>query len=68
MSIGGVVVVEAVFAWPGLGRLFVEAMNRYDLPLISATLFCTTSIVLILNIVFDVIYVWLDPRVDLSRV
>lgn len=68
MSIGGVVVIESVFAWPGLGRLFVEAMNRYDLPLISATLFCTTTIVLILNILLDVIYGWLDPRVDLSHV
>ncbi|NLS07213.1 ABC transporter permease [Rhizobium sp. P32RR-XVIII] len=68
MSIGGVVVIESVFAWPGLGRLFVEAMNRYDLPLISATLFCTTAIVLVLNILFDIIYGLLDPRVDLSHV
>lgn len=67
MAIGGVVVIESVFAWPGIGRLYVEAMDRFDLPLISATLFCATSIVLIMNILIDILYVWIDPRVDLAR-
>lgn len=67
MAIGGVVVIESVFAWPGIGRLYVEAMDRFDLPLISATLFCATAIVLIMNIVIDILYVWIDPRVDLTR-
>lgn len=66
MAIGGVVVIESVFAWPGIGRLYVEAMDRFDLPLISATLFCATTIVLVMNIVIDILYVWIDPRVDLA--
>lgn len=66
MAIGGVVVIESVFAWPGIGRLYVEAMDRFDLPLISATLFCATTIVLIMNILIDILYVWIDPRVDLA--
>lgn len=67
MAIGGVVVIESVFAWPGIGRLYVEAMDRFDLPLISATLFCATTIVLVMNILIDILYVWIDPRVDLTR-
>jgi len=66
MAIGGVVVIESVFAWPGIGRLYVEAMDRFDLPLISATLFCATTIVLVMNILIDILYVWIDPRVDLA--
>jgi peptide/nickel transport system permease protein len=66
MAIGGVVVIESVFAWPGLGQLFVEAMSRFDLPLVSATLFCTTAVILVMNILIDLIYLWADPRVDLA--
>lgn len=66
MAIGGVVVIESVFAWPGLGRLFIEAMDRFDLPLVSATLFCTTAVILLMNILIDLIYIWADPRVDLT--
>lgn len=66
MAIGGVVVIESVFAWPGIGRLYVEAMDRFDLPLISATLFCATTMVLVMNILIDILYVWIDPRVDLA--
>lgn len=68
MAIGGVVVIESVFAWPGIGRLYVEAMDRFDLPLISATLVCATTLVLAMNIAIDIIYAWIDPRVDLVRV
>lgn len=66
LAIGGVIVIEAVFAWPGIGRLILQAMERYDLPLISATLFVTTAIVLLLNTVLDLLYTRLDPRVHLS--
>lgn len=67
MSIGGVVVIEAVFAWPGLGGLYVEAMERYDLALVSATLFITTAVVLLLNTCLDVLYTRLDPRLKLVQ-
>lgn len=67
MAIGGVVVIESVFAWPGIGRLYVDAMDRFDLPLISATLVCATALVLVMNIVIDILYAWIDPRVDLLR-
>nr|WP_243847355.1 ABC transporter permease [Microbacterium ulmi] len=68
MAIGGVVVIESVFAWPGLGRLYLDAMRKYDLALVSATLFTATLTVLIINIVLDVVYAAVDPRVHLARI
>jgi peptide/nickel transport system permease protein len=65
MAIGGVVVIESVFAWPGLGRLYIDAMKRYDLALVSATLFVATLTVLLINIALDVAYAAVDPRVRL---
>lgn len=66
MITGGAVVVETVFAWPGLGRLYTSAMDRYDLPLISATLFTATALVICINVVLDIIYASIDPRVRLT--
>lgn len=67
MSIGGVVVIESVFAWPGMGRLYIEAMERYDVALVSATLFTATAIVLFLNTALDLLYTRLDPRIELVQ-
>jgi peptide/nickel transport system permease protein len=63
MLVGGAVIVETVFAWPGVGRLYVTAMRRYDLPLVTATLFFATLIVFAANIGLDLLYALLDPRV-----
>ena len=66
MAVGGVVAVESIFAWPGIGRLYVEAMTRYDLSLVSATLFIATVVVLVMNIAIDLAYARLDPRITLT--
>lgn len=63
MLVGGAVVVETVFAWPGVGRLYVAAMQSYDLPLVTATLFFATVIVLALNLGLDILYARLDRRI-----
>ncbi|MBF8189979.1 ABC transporter permease [Nonomuraea sp. K274] len=64
MAIGGVVVIESVFAWPGIGRLYTQAMERYDIALVSATLVVATGIVLIMNTILDLLYTRLDPRIE----
>lgn len=61
--VGGALVVETVFAWPGIGRLYALAMLRYDLPLVTAALFVATAIILFANIMFDLVYARLDPRI-----
>ncbi len=61
--LGGAVVVESVFALPGVGRLIIGAILRRDYPVIQAGLLLTASIYVFVNILVDVLYAWLDPRV-----
>ncbi len=62
--LGGSVVVETVFSWPGLGRLMIESIHIRDITIVQAgLLFFATSFVLI-NLVIDILYTFLDPRVS----
>jgi len=65
--VGGAVIVETIFAWPGLGRLAFDAVTRQDYPLIMALTVLTGAFVLVLNLLVDVIYTWLDPRITYDR-
>jgi peptide/nickel transport system permease protein len=64
--LGGAVITEAVFAYPGIGRLAVEAVINKDVPLIEAVVLTVGAAVLLLNILIDMVYVALDPRVRLA--
>ena len=61
--ITGTLVVEIVFAWPGIGRLAIDAVEGNDFPLITGTVLLGTAIYLVFNFLVDVIYVYVDPRV-----
>ncbi len=61
--IGGLVIVETLFAYPGLGRLVYTAIQRQDIPLIQASVLLTSAVYLVLNLASDVIYTFLDPRI-----
>jgi peptide/nickel transport system permease protein len=61
--IGGVVLVERIFDWPGLGRLAVEAIETVDVPLILGTVIFTALIVVISGILIDVVQSVVDPRI-----
>ncbi|MSP48246.1 MAG: ABC transporter permease [Alphaproteobacteria bacterium] len=61
--LGGAVVVEQVFSLPGVGRLIIGAILRRDFPVIQGGLLLTASIFVLVNIVVDVLYAYLDPRV-----
>ena len=61
--IGGVVLVERVFNWPGLGRLAVEAIETVDVPLILGTVIFTAGVVVFSGILIDVVQGFVDPRV-----
>src|SRR5262245_6459142 len=65
--LGGAVITEAVFAYPGVGRLAVEAVVNKDVPLIQAVVFTVAAVLLLLNIVIDLAYTALDPRVRLDH-
>jgi ABC-type dipeptide/oligopeptide/nickel transport system permease component len=64
--LGGAVVTETVFSWPGIGRMVVEAILNRDYPVVQATVFVFSLMFVILNILVDVCYMYLDPRVRLT--
>jgi peptide/nickel transport system permease protein len=61
--LGGVVVVERVFQWPGLGLMFFDALERHDYPVILAWMAVATIFVVVANVAADVAYALLDPRI-----
>tara|TARA_B110000438_G_C15596472_1_gene556091 strand:- start:196 stop:771 length:576 start_codon:yes stop_codon:yes gene_type:complete len=58
----GVIIIETVFAWPGIGALTVDALKLRDLPLIEATIFLLIVMVLLVNFTVDLMYYFLNPR------
>lgn len=66
--LAGAVVTEKIFAWPGMGRLFLEAIGHMDYPVIIAWSLITAMTFLIINFVVDIIYLWLDPRIRHEKV
>ena len=63
--LGGVVVVEMVFSWPGLGRLIFNAINQRDIPVVQAAVVILALVFISLNLIVDLIYAKIDPRVKL---
>ena len=63
LLIGGAVVTESVFALPGLGRLTVDAIVRRDYPVIQGVILIVSGVYVALNLLVDVLYVVLDPRI-----
>src|SRR5689334_7647605 len=61
--LSGVVLIEAVFAWPGMGKLAVDAVRNVDVPLILGTVLFTALVVVLSNIATDLVYAYVDPRI-----
>ncbi|HZP78518.1 MAG TPA: ABC transporter permease [Pseudolabrys sp.] len=61
--LAGTVLVETVFAWPGMGRLMFDAIAARDYPVLTGIFTVVTAMVIIVNILTDLIYAWIDPRV-----
>ena len=64
--LGGAVITETVFSWPGLGLLTIEAIQRRDYPVVQASVLCISMIYVLINFFTDVLYHWIDPRVNLQ--
>jgi len=64
--VGGTVVLEMVFNWPGLGRLIVQGVTERDYPIVQAGVVLIALLFIVINLVVDVLYAVLDPRVRLS--
>jgi peptide/nickel transport system permease protein len=61
--LGGAVIAETIFAWPGLGRLTVQALLNRDFPVVMAAVSFTSIVYTLMNLLVDLAYGWLDPRI-----
>ncbi len=61
--LGGAIITETIFAWPGVGRLTVQAIYNRDFPVVQAAVFTLACIFVLINFVVDILYTYLDPRV-----
>ena len=66
-ALTGSVIVETIYAWPGVGQLAYQALNWRDFPLIQGILVFCVGLFVVVNLLIDIIYVYLDPRVRLVR-
>jgi ABC-type dipeptide/oligopeptide/nickel transport system permease component len=64
--LGGAIITETVFAWPGLGRLIVNAIYEKDFPIVEAAVITIATVFVTLNLLVDVAYAYLDPRIRYS--
>jgi len=65
LLLGGAIVCEMIFAWPGVGRLMIFAIYNRDFPLVEAAVFVMAMVFVLGNMLVDLCYAWLDPRVKL---
>ncbi len=63
LLLGGAIVTEKIFAWPGMGRLFLDHVSRADTPVVMGILMLVSVAVVLSQLVTDVVYAWLDPRI-----
>lgn len=64
--VAGAVITETIFAWPGMGRLFINALGQFDFALLMGYMMLVSFLVVFCNLLADVCYAWLDPRVKYS--
>ena len=62
--LGGSIVTETVFSWPGLGRLVVDAIYNRDYPVVQGAIFIYAIMIVVVNLLVDILYAYIDPRVE----
>ncbi|MNI88865.1 Nickel transport system permease protein NikB [compost metagenome] len=65
--LGGAVIIETVFSWPGIGRYVVDAINGRDYPVIQAFALLMAVTYVMITVLIDIIYRWIDPRVRIEE-
>jgi ABC-type dipeptide/oligopeptide/nickel transport system permease component len=64
--LGGAIITEQIFQWDGVGQLLVTAINNRDFPVVQAAVFIIAASFILINLVVDILYTWLDPRIRLT--
>ncbi len=65
--LGGAMITEIVFSWPGIGQLTIDAINRRDYPVVQACILLISLTYVVVNTLTDLVYAWLDPRIRLAE-
>jgi len=64
LLLGGAIITETVFAWPGVGRLAVDALIQRDWPVVRTVILLAAFLLVLINVLIDIIYAWIDKRVQ----
>ncbi|HEX5320527.1 MAG TPA: ABC transporter permease [Stellaceae bacterium] len=67
VMINAAVIIEVIFAWPGIGRLLYEGIFQRDFPLVQGVVVLAGSMIVLINLIIDVLYAYIDPRIRLSK-
>ncbi len=66
LGLGGAVFTETIYSLPGLGRTSIQALNNYDTPTVQGVIVFATTAVILFNLIVDLLYAWIDPRIRLA--
>src|SRR5205085_8021171 len=66
LAMGGAVFTETVYSLPGLGHTAVQALQNYDTPTVQGIIVFATCAIILFNLVVDLLYAWIDPRIRLT--
>jgi peptide/nickel transport system permease protein len=67
VMINAAVIIEVIFAWPGIGRLLYEGIFQRDFPLVQGVVMEAGIMIVIINLVIDILYAYIDPRIRLTK-
>ena len=65
-ALGGAIFTESIYGLPGLGRVSLQALNNLDLPTVMGVVVFATAMIIMFNLVVDILYAWIDPRIRLG--
>ena len=67
VMVNAAVIIEVIFAWPGIGRLLYEGIFQRDFPLVQGVVIMAGFMIVAINLVVDILYAFIDPRIRLTR-
>jgi peptide/nickel transport system permease protein len=67
LLLGGAVLTETIFSWPGVGRYIYDAINSRDYPVIQSGILVLAFIFVMINLIVDLLYAWIDPRIQYGK-
>jgi peptide/nickel transport system permease protein len=67
LLLGGAVLTETIFSWPGVGRYIYDAITQRNYPVIQSGILVLATIFVVINLIVDLLYAWIDPRIQYGK-